>query len=118
MDIEDASEEMGLVTELVALSRPLSDILAELARLHLDADAELVRLERRHVISVLERYLAGELTADDVENWADAVDLQDAIGLAEDDQTLSDAVFGLANPPAARPLTPERARELLASLRG
>jgi hypothetical protein len=114
--IEDASEQVGLVTELVTLSRPLQDILQDLARLHHDADAELITLERGHVAAVLQRYLSGELSADDVESWADAVDLQDEIGVPDDDQVLADTLFGLANPPAAKPLTPASAQALLTAL--
>jgi DNA-binding transcriptional LysR family regulator len=117
VEIENPSEQVRLVAELVTLARPLPEILADFVRLHQDVDAEIVTLERGHLISVLERYLAGEIDPGVVESWANAVDLQDEVGVPDDDQVLRDALFGLANPSPAETLTPERARALIATLR-
>lgn len=112
-----ASERLGLVVELVTLSRPLDDILHDLQQCSGDADAELVTLERQHVVSVLERYVAGEIEERTVEDWADAVELRDDVGLP-DDETLRDSLFEAANPPADRPLTSERAKTMIKLLGG
>lgn len=113
--MDDMSERLGLVSELVTLSRPLEDVLGDLTRQTGDADTELVVLDHSHLASALERYLAGELDASVIEAWADAIELRDDIGVPEDDDVLKDALFSLANP--ASPLTAQMARELLRRLR-
>jgi hypothetical protein len=115
--MNDASERLALVTDLVTLSRPLEDILRDLARQPGDPDAELVSLGRENVVSVLERYLAGDIDAATVADWADAIELRDDVGVPEDDQMLRDLLFELANPPTAAPLTFDRAERLIALLR-
>lgn len=115
--MEGTSELLALVTELVTLSRPLEDILRDLARHPGDPDAELVTIARDNVVSVLERYLASEIDAATIEDWADAIELRDDVGLPEDDQLLADLLFELANPPT-QPLTPARAERMIALFRG
>jgi len=115
--MQHAPERMALITELITLSRPLDDILRDLARHSGDPDAELANVERGHVVSMLERYLSGELDEATVEEWADAIELRDDIGLAENDKLLQQALFDLANPPVAEPLTAPRAKTLISMLR-
>lgn len=115
--MDDASERLGLVTELVTLSRPLEDILRDLAGRSGDPDAELVSVGRDNLVSVLERYRAGDLDEATVADWADAIELRDDVGMAESDQMLRDLLFELANPPATAPLTLDRAESLVALLR-
>lgn len=115
--MESASEQLGLIIELVTLSRPLDEVLRELSQHHRDLDSELVRLDRSHIETVLRRYLAGEIDEATVETWANAVDLRDDIGAPDGDEALKNALFELANPGAAAPLTPARAEQLLATLR-
>lgn len=77
-------------------------------------DAERPHLARRDIAAVLQRYLAGELTAQQVEDWADYFD---AIGGYED-EAMGDIVYILGNPALEGPLTAERAKEFMAVLNG
>jgi hypothetical protein len=113
--MESASEQLGLVIELVTLSRPLDDVLRDLTIHHRDLDSELIQLERTHIEAVLRRYLAGELDEAAVEAWANAVDLRDDVGVPDDDTLLKNILFDLANPRESF-LTAQRAEQLLATL--
>jgi hypothetical protein len=89
---------------------PLSDLRRDLARFGWDSDQELATLSRESVASVLDRFLAGELTAAEVEDWADAVESRDDIGFeAGFEPLLDDLVFTLANPLLTEPLSRDRA---------
>ena len=106
-----------LLTELLELRRPLPAILGELSALPWDCDEQTVTLGRAHVVTVLQRYLSGELSSADVEDWADAVELRDGIS-ADPDDPAGQAVNELANPLITRPLSMHSASTLVASLMG
>ena len=108
-----------LVRSLLECDRPLSQILQPLNSFNWDSDSELVILETHHIANVLQRYLDGELSELDVENWANAVESREDIGyettLAE---MLDEAIFELANPVLTRPLSKDSAREWIVQLGG
>lgn len=114
--MESESDRLGLLVELVTLSRPLEATLEALAQQHWDSDAEMVTLDRAHLAAVLRRYLGGDLDATTLEVWANAIELRDDIGLADDDQLLRDLMFELANPEVTAPLSRQRTEIMLGSL--
>ncbi|MCK4945423.1 MAG: hypothetical protein KAS59_04090 [Alphaproteobacteria bacterium] len=75
-------------------------------------------MTRKNIISVLERYLHSELTAENVEDWANAVEIRDDIEFGiKNEETVLDAVYILANPVLEGSLPPEMARSLIERLR-
>ncbi len=76
-----------------------------------DSAQELATVGPAEVAHVLSRYLAGTLSAADVESWAEALEGRDDIRFAPPE--LVDIVFELANPTLAGALTPEQAERLL-----
>lgn len=77
----------------------------------------LVVLCRAHVCGVLKRYLAGEWSAADVEQWADLLEVRDDVGLEPgfEDQ-IKEALFDLANPDIQGRLDHRAAKRILARL--
>lgn len=67
-----------------------------------------------HVISALERFLAGKLSALDIEEWANIIEMREDIAL---DERTKEAVWELANPTLTQALTPEVARRIVSTLR-
>jgi len=65
-----------------------------------------------NVVSVLQRYLKGDLPGDDVEAWANMLEGRDDV---EFEPKAASAIFDLANPALQGPLT-EVAPVLLANL--
>ncbi|HEY0199809.1 MAG TPA: hypothetical protein VGC19_14945 [Rhodanobacter sp.] len=70
----------ALVTELVRHERAVTDILRELAPYGWDCDSPLVQLLPEHIVDVLDRFLSGELSADQVDAWANAIECREDIG--------------------------------------
>jgi hypothetical protein len=82
----------------------------------------LATLTGANVISILDRYLSGDLTSQQVADWADLVECREDIELPEAGAvSISDAVFHLANPNLRGELTlqvAERMRSALSSGNG
>lgn len=107
-----------LLRSLVELERPLDDLVRELSRLGWDCDRELVTLQRQHVLSILERFKQGELLAQQVEAWANAVEAREDIAIESvAHSVLTSAVFELANPALHGALTKELADQWILRLR-
>jgi hypothetical protein len=87
------------VRALLELSEPLDAIKKRLAAYPWDYDGEAIPLQRSHFASVFERFLAGELDAGAVEDWAEAIECrEDVDDNYRRDTWVNDALFWLANP--------------------
>lgn len=87
------------VRDLVEWRVPVTESLRRLAGFPWDSDDELVQMTRGHVSSVLRRFLNGEVSAQAVEDWAEAVFMRDDIGFGEPpDEVLKEALFELSTP--------------------
>lgn len=99
-----------LLRDLIGFRRPVADVRLALGGFPWDSD-ELVTLTRANATDVLDRYLDGELSAGDLEAWADALELRDDVGFErESAPELGQLVFELANPLLASPITADMAR--------
>ena len=104
-----------LLERLRDLTAPVAETLNALSRFGWDSEEALVTVEPHHVEAVLRRFLAGEIGAAVVEDWANGLEARDDVALADDDDgTLSEVLFDLANPTLQGPLTGEFARSLIA----
>jgi len=102
---------------LLTLSRPLEELRAQLRAFPWDCDRDLVVFTRQHATNVLRRYLAGELDAKTVADWADAIEMREDIGHEPGcENALNELIFEVANPEINYALTPERAEEWLERL--
>jgi hypothetical protein len=107
---------IGLLEDLLAAKTPLAPIAAALARLTWDS-SPLVVLQRRHIIAILERYLARDLGAETVREWAELVEVRDDIELeGGHDEVAKEALFTLATPETEGELDAKLAASLIASL--
>jgi hypothetical protein len=76
-------------------------------------------LQTEHLISVLTRYEDGALTAQQVSDWANAVESRDDVAFDRDcEACLKYVLFQLANPGISEPLSLDLARRLKAELHG
>ena len=103
---------VAALEDLVSLRVPPAEAQRRLRAFGWDSDDELVTLTRRDLLRLLDEYLLGNLTNDDVEHWANAVEGRDDIGFEEElEAVLKDMVFQLAAPEITAPLTPAAALE-------
>ena len=110
----------ALLEKIIRFKKPaeLHDIQTALADLGESSDDFLTHLSRDMIVSVLERYLKSELTAQNVEDWANAIEMHEDILLGQDDEEedVFMAISRLANPHSEGPLTQESARDLIRTL--
>jgi hypothetical protein len=91
------------IRSLVVLDQPLPLLQRALREFPWDwEEPAIVMLDGRRVASILRRYMNGDLTAEQVETWANLVETRDDI---EFDAEATDAIFCLANPLINGPLT-------------
>jgi hypothetical protein len=84
------------VQSLVRLDEPLPLLEAQLRTLPWDWEGPaLATLDGAAVVSILRRHAAGELTDEQVKQWAGLVEVRDDVDFTPD---ASEAVFWLANP--------------------
>ena len=100
--------------DLLALRRPLASVRAQLAEFPWDSEQELVALRPEHLAAVLSRFAAGELSAAEVEDWANAIECREDVAVAG--ELVEQALFRLANPLITEPITLASAKELVAAL--
>jgi hypothetical protein len=87
------------VASLVSFDKPLALLRAGVAAFPYDWDGPaLATLRSGHVASVLARWKSGNLTAEEVEEWANLVEIREDLTHDPDDLKVADAVFDLANP--------------------
>jgi hypothetical protein len=114
-----ADDRNQTLRHLIGLDRPLRAIADDLDRFPFGCEpADEVELRRDDAASVLERYLAGQLSAQQVEEWACLIDGREDIRLEPGyDRTLSELILVLAHLDPADPFTPRVARFCLDRLR-
>ena len=95
-----------VVRKLVEYALPIEPVIAELGGYPWDCDSPLFVITPAHVASVLDRYLAGDLTAEQVEHWGNLVEGRDDLDSGED---VSDVIHELANPLLTESLSKESA---------
>ena len=85
-----------VLSKLAWLDGPSQPLIEELRLMDWDWTGEpLLVLTPEHVLSVMDRFLSGQLTAKQVEDWADALELREDVELAD---SLAGVIFYLANP--------------------
>lgn len=110
---------VDLLELLLQFAQPLSEIVSPLNTFGWDSDSALVILDRQQVASVLRRYLSGELSPSDVENWANAIEGREDVGYESGfEEVIDKVIYELANPLLTRPLSNDSGREWLTQLSG
>ena len=116
--MEDLEEHRRVLRGLVSANGDISVLASELKGFQGWDVEPLVTLGASDIISILERFLRGDLSAEEVGIWADALEMRDDVDFGDDHATgVVTAVFELATEVVgARPVTPDVARELIAEL--
>jgi len=104
-----------LVSELIGYSRKPAEIVASLATYKWDCPTPLAWVAPKDIASILSRYVNSELSARDVEDWANAVEGRDDIGY-DPSAVAGVTLHELANPALVRQLNVQRATELIGQL--
>jgi hypothetical protein len=107
----------NVLLHLLKLDQPLSQVFASMDQLPWDSDQDLVTLKAEHVISILGRFISGDLTAANIHDWADRIELREDIAIEPSPgDSLINIMFELANPEITTNLTLDHADSLLKKL--
>jgi hypothetical protein len=115
-----ASDEAGLhrqaLEELVRFERPISVLEKAWQQLPYDFSGNPVVLTISHIKHALQQRIDEEITAKDLELWADLVEGRPGIEY-EDEEQCSDLLFRLSTPEINQPLSADTCRQIFASLK-
>lgn len=114
MKRDQTARRAELLRQLVELATAPEPVMKELGQFGWDwSGGPLVTIERRHMISVLERFLAGTLSVSDVRGWAERLETRDDVGFEEErGDLLRELFFRIANTEINGPITPEVAKAM------
>lgn len=118
MITKDETEfRITVLTNLLNFGQGINMLKEELVKFRWDSEEELVVLKRKHLAGVLIKFLNGQLSGDDVTEWANAIELREDIGIeSENENLIKDIMFDLANPEINYKLDSARARKYIESL--
>lgn len=103
-----------VLCDLINFSEPVSVMAKNLGAIDWDFDATPIELNSTHLKNVLQRYIGGDLTSGEVEDWANLIEGREDIDFESNySQFLSDAIYELANPELTEPLSEQRAKEII-----
>jgi hypothetical protein len=96
---EHAVTRQEALRSLVLFDRTLDLMREDVSRFPYDWDGPpLAILGRHHLLAVLARWQSGELSAPEVEAWADLIDTRNDVDHDPADPSVTVALFDLANP--------------------
>lgn len=106
-----------LLADLIYLRRPVAQVVADLAKIPLASEEELITVTAADVRRLLLAYLAGSVTERECEAWADEVEFREGIAIDDDpSEVLRETIFNLSTPELQGELDRDRAREWLDEL--
>jgi hypothetical protein len=103
-----------ILSELVTFSKPLGFLSHGLSQLEWDYEEMPVVMMSTHLLKVLDRFVRGELNAQEIESWANLVEGREDLEFSE--EILGEFVYELANPELEGELTRLRATEIIQEL--
>lgn len=93
------TDRSALIKEIAQIGANYCEYKREIQKYPWDCENELYLLTKTDVLSVFSRFLSGELSSDDLENWANFLECRDDLGFeAKYEDELSEIVFLIANP--------------------
>lgn len=110
-------DRFEVLINLVAFSKPVDDLTSDLSNFDWDYDGDPLIVTASDMKLLLNRFLVGERTAEELEAWANLIEGREDLEF-EDQQSeaIENVVYSLANPVLQGAITPEFCKELLATL--
>jgi hypothetical protein len=107
-----AEERKRALEDLTQLRAPVRPSAQTLKGYLWDSESKLVVLTRLDCRRLITAYLNGDLSGDDWEVWAEALEVRDDVGVEEGfEDLIKGFLFEIATPEITRQLTPSTAEE-------
>jgi hypothetical protein len=114
-DSTDARREA--LESLLLLRDPVQAAIQRVSSFPWDSEVRLAVLTRADAHRVVTGFLEGSLSAEECEEWANAVEGRDDVGLENgSEELLKEFLFELGTPELTRPLTQSTAKEWILKL--
>lgn len=105
-----SKDRRACLEDLIHGVLPIGTTAAAVRRLPWDSEEELVVVTRGHCIAVLDRFLAGQLSADQIEEWADTLEIREDVG--HEVEIVGEVILTLANPVLFGTITADLVKDL------
>lgn len=86
-------DRVEALKQIVRFGDKLEFAYSALASFPFDSEVELVKVTKEDLANVLNKFLLNEITADDLELWANFIECRDDLNYAE----IEDYIYALAN---------------------
>ena len=107
------------IEALIRLERPVKELMKDLDAYDLESEGsgeDSTIVEYKDILYVLQRYIAGELEANDIFEWASELEMREDIQFGQEDQRVFLIIFKLSTPELEGPLTLQRAEKIVTAL--
>jgi hypothetical protein len=97
-----------ILKELVRFTRPAEPLWRELSSFGWDCDDESIHLvfKKEDLVAVLDRFLVGDISPKELEDWAEGLECRDDITFAEkESEMMRDMLFRISSPAITKALT-------------
>jgi len=95
----------AVLSSLIQFNEPVTRLKVALESFPWDVDRPIITVTKDDVMAVLDRFLAGEFTADVLTEWANLLEGREDIQFEPDHaEAISATIFQLANPVLCGPL--------------
>ena len=111
-------DRIAALQKLIAYELPIEPVLVALASFGWDCEIPLVTLSPGAIVQVIERFLSGQITSEQLTDWADLIECREDIEVSNESPNLAEVIFRLANPNLREPITPALVTEIRDALIG
>ena len=108
-----------ILHELVRFEKPSDPLMRELKSFGWDwaEESPLLILKKEDLLRIIDRFLAGQISADQLQEWAENLEVREDVAFDEEESELIYSVFfRIATPEIHEPLTQESVRRMQAEL--
>ena len=110
-------ERFDVLRNLVAFNKPLSVLADSLSKFDWDYEGQPLIVMASQVREVLTRFLAGEYSAQELEDWANLIECREDLEFEEKKhEEIANVIYCLANPVLEGEITADSCKALIASL--
>ncbi|MDZ7923837.1 MAG: hypothetical protein U5M23_07190 [Marinagarivorans sp.] len=108
---------LEVLKQVIAFDRPVDDLALALSQFEWDYEGQPLIIHGSHIRSILNKFLAGEVNAKELENWANLIECRDDLEFDEGQrEVLENIIYCLANPMLQGELTISFCENLLGDL--
>lgn len=103
-------ERKIILEELIKYTDNIKELTNELSQFPWDCSEPIIIITVKDILSIMDRYISGEIGIDTLENWANTIECREDIGFENDN--LSELIVRLANPVLYEKISIQKMKEL------